>query len=263
MTPKEQLKALLRIQELALEIRDTQSILENAPGKIEEIEQRFRERNAEYVAVRDRYDALETDRRQRSGELEILGESHKKLMEDLMAVKNQREYAAILKEIDTVKGQIAENEDAVLTDMEEIEKLKEELATHEEHINSEREQVAKERVEVQAAEKAARENIHKLTAKRAECERGLPDDVRNAVGRLEQSRRGVFLARIENGTCLSCFVRVRPQVFQEVKQAAALHNCGQCKRFLYYEAALRPKPAAPTSDVADSGSVNAVNGGAV
>ena len=51
-----------------------------------------------------------------------------------MQVKNQREYAAMLKEIDSVKAQISDHEEAILTDMEEIEKLKVELATHEEHI---------------------------------------------------------------------------------------------------------------------------------
>lgn len=261
MTPKEQLTTLLRIQELALDIRTTQEILESAPGKIEEIEQRFRERNAEYVAVRDRFDALEADRRERSGELDTLGESQKKLMEDLMAVKNQREYAAILKEIDTVKGQIAENEDAILTDMEEIEKLKGELANHEEHIGQEREAVARERSDVEAEESAARASIDTLLQQRAECEEKLPGEIARAVSRLEPSRQGIFLSKAENGTCLSCFVRVRPQLFQEVKQATKVHTCGSCKRFLYYEAALLPAPKAAPEPT--DGNVEAVNGGAV
>lgn len=271
MTPKEQLTTLLRIQELAIEISKTNKILESAPGKVEEIEERFRERNAEYVAVRDRYDALDTDHRTRSGELASLEETKKKLMEDLMAVKNQREYAAILKEIDTVKGQIAENEDAILRDLEEMEKLKGELETHGEHIAQEREAVAKERAEVEAEEAVAKASIDTLLSQRSECEDKLPGDVARAVGRLENSRQGIFLAKAENGTCLSCFVRVRPQMFQEVKQAAKLHTCGSCKRFLYYEATLRPAPpAAPEAvtpetsppEAGEGGNIEAVNGGA-
>ena len=63
---------------------------------------------------------------------------------------------------------------------------------------------------------------------------------RHAIRRLEASRQGVFLAKSDNGTCMSCFVRVRPQVFQEVKTASAVHTCDSCRRFLYYEPALKP-----------------------
>ena len=107
MTAKEQLQGLLRIQALAIEIRNAQKIVESAPGRVEEIEGHFRERNAEYVAVKDRFDALETDQKSRSNELTGLEEGKQKYQDDLMKVGNQREYAAMLKEIDAVKAQIA------------------------------------------------------------------------------------------------------------------------------------------------------------
>ena len=111
MRARDQLLNLFRIQQLANEIRKAQRVLHEAPRQIEEIEQRFRERNAEYVAVRDRYDELEQDQSSRSSELSTLEESRKKFMDDLMQVKNQREYAAMLKEIDAVKAQIADHEE--------------------------------------------------------------------------------------------------------------------------------------------------------
>ena len=111
---KQQLLSLLRIQELANEIRVARRILDEAPQKIEEIEQRFRDRNAEYVAIKDRYEELDLDQRSRSGELVTLEDSKKKFMDDLMQVKNQREYAAMLKEIDMVKAEISGHEEAIL-----------------------------------------------------------------------------------------------------------------------------------------------------
>ena len=51
------------------------------------------------------------------------------------------------------------------------------------------------------------------------------------------------------------------QVFQEIKQAAAVHTCGSCRRFLYHEPALRPK-AEPEQQDAPAG-VEAINDGAV
>jgi predicted nucleic acid-binding Zn-ribbon protein len=256
---KDQLSCLLRIQELVIEIRGATKIIDCAPGRIDDAESRFRDRNAEYVAVKDRFDALEADQRHRTGELALLEEKRKKFMDDLMQVKNQREYAAMLKEIDSVKAMISEHEDAVLTDMEEIEKLKVELVTHEEHIKAEREIVEKERVDVEDEADAARQNLERLHSERKQLEAELPIGVLQALRRLEAKRQGIFLSRVENATCQSCYVRVRLQVFQEIKIAAAVHNCSNCRRFLYFEPALRQE-----QEKAGSGdSVGAVNGGAV
>ena len=69
MEPREQLIRLLRIQELAVKTRKAEATVSAAPGRIEVIEEHFRERNAEYVALQDRNDELIADQRQRSGEL--------------------------------------------------------------------------------------------------------------------------------------------------------------------------------------------------
>ncbi len=244
MEVSDQLLRLVRLQEVSREIRAANDLVSAAPRRMEEIENRFRERNAEFVAVQQRYEALETDRCTRTEELETLEESRKKYMDDLMGVQNQREYAAMLKEIDSVKSRIAEHDEAILKDMEEIESVKEELATHADHIQTERELVERERVEVEAAGAEAREAIVRLEKERSGVESELPRDLVATVRRLEAGRRGQFLSKADDGICQSCFVRVRPQGFQEIKLALKIHFCSNCKRLLYHEPSLGRTAAA-------------------
>jgi predicted nucleic acid-binding Zn-ribbon protein len=262
---KSQLRKLFRIQELAQETLAAQLVVDQAPHKIEEIEAHFRERNAEYVAIKEQFEALQQDQSIRSGELTDLEAQQEKYKDGLMEVKNQREYAAMLKEIDVVKAEIAGHEDAILKNMEALEKTKGELATHEEHIQKERVDVEKQRTGVQTAAARAAKQVAALTKERNAIETKLPDGLNRSVARLEASRQGVFLAKSENGTCLSCFVRIRPQVFQEIKASAKLHNCENCRRFLYYEPSVNPQESsaadAPSADAPSN--VEAVNGGAV
>jgi len=266
---KGKLVRLLRIQELAVEIAGSQQVVDSAPARLEEIETRFRERNAEYVAVRDRHDELDRDQRHRSGELAGLEQRREKYMADLMGVQNQREYAAMLKEIDSVKAEIAGHEEAILKDMEAIEQLKGELANHEEHIQQEREMVRRQREEIEAEAERARATAARLVAERERIESELPQRLVTTIRGLETNRQGIFLSKAENGTCLSCFVRVRPQAFQEIKQATVLHTCGNCRRYLYHEPSLKPAEAETKSGESAAGprssssNVEAVNGGAV
>ena len=259
MEVRDQLLRLVRIQELLLEKRAAEQVVQDAPGRLEEIEGRVRERNAEYVAVRERYDALEADQRHRTGELETLEENRKKYMADLMQVQNQREYAAMLKEIDSVKSQISENEEAILKDMEEIETVKTDLESQESHIQAERKLVEEESAVVKSEAEAAEATIVRVDEERRQIESELPESLVAVVGRLEASRQGIFLSRALDGICQSCFVRVRPQVFQEIRQAQKVHACSNCRRLLYHEPTLEPKPGPQDS----ANEIEAVNGGAV
>jgi predicted nucleic acid-binding Zn-ribbon protein len=260
---KQQTVSLVKIQHLATERREAKAYVESAPARIEEIENRFRERNAEYVAVKDRYDELDTDQRTRNGELTTLEESRKKYMDDLMQVQNQREYSAMLKEIDIVKARISEHEDAILKDMEELETLKVDLEKHAEHIQEERKLVEKELAEVRARVEESEERIRVCTAERERLESGLPETLVLNIQRVEEMRRGIFLARAEDGTCQSCYVRVRPQVYQEIRQATAIHSCGNCRRFLYYPPTVEADLAGESGSEEQAPGVEVVNGGAV
>ena len=266
MTVRDQLLRLVRLQEVVLQARAARERIDGAPAKIEEIESRFRERNAEYVAVKQRHDALDQDQRTRTSELAALEVQRQKYASDLMQVQNQREYAAMLKEIDTVKSQIVDHEEAILKDMTEIEQVKVELATHEDHIRAERQRVAEEHAEVDAAVTRARDRIVELEAERTRIESELPDALVGSVRRLEEGRGGQFLSRAVDGMCQTCFVRVRPQGFQEIKLALKLHFCSNCRRLLFHEPSLTAPPAAEGASPAEaprSDRVEAVDGGAV
>jgi predicted nucleic acid-binding Zn-ribbon protein len=259
-----QLIKLVKMQELALEIQAAHAIVEGAPAKIEEAEGRFRERNAEYVALKERFDAIDADRRERSLELATLEETKKHYQDSLMQVKNQREYAAVLKEIDAAKASIGDHEEAILASMDEVETLKTELEARAAHIESERSIVEQERAAVEAAVAEAQARIERDAAERAEIESTLPAPLVANVKRVEEGRKGIFLVRVERESCSACHVRLRPQVYQEIRQASKIHVCGSCRRYLYAEGAFTPSPVSTSATLNGPGpEAEAVNGGAV
>jgi hypothetical protein len=211
--------------------------------------------------VRERFEAIESDQRLRTGELGTLDEQRKKYMDSLMQVQNQREYAAILREIDTVKAHIGEHEESILSDMAEVETLKADLAEREPAIQEERKRVEAEVAEVEAEVARAQVTVARLEEERRAIEAELPRALVGSVSRLEIGRAGIFLSRVVEGVCQSCYVRVRPQVFQEIRQALLIHSCANCKRLLYHETSLmRARDAGLSSE---NPNVKVINGGAV
>mgnify|MGYP001820565626 CR=1 FL=1 len=191
--------------------------------------------------------------------IELLA-SRKKYSEDLMQVQNQREYSAILKEIDEVKAKIAEHEEVVLSNMEEIETLKEEIGSMGDHISVEREKVAVETGEVNGAVEKAEAELARCTAERERLEGELPPNLGGSIRRIESQRQGLFLVEAVDGTCQACYVRVRPQVYHELKAASKVHACGSCRRYLYHGPSVRPalEESPPAADLSTS-TVEAMN----
>jgi len=249
---------MLKIQELVLEMREHRALIDGAPGRVEEIEGRFRERNAEYVALKTHCEELEADQKVRTGELAELEESKKKFTKDLMQVQNQREYAAILKEIDSVKAKIAEHEEAILKEMEEVESLKPQLESFSAHIQTERIKVEEECAKVEAEVEKGRRLLARCDDERLGISSELPPALIANLHRIQELRQGLFLVKVEDGLCQACYVRVRPQAFQEIKMAARIHTCSQCRRFLYFEPALKPQ-----SEERRASGVEALDGGAI
>lgn len=260
---REQLQRLMKLQDLALRMRAGMEIVERAPARLEQSESHFRERNAEYVVLRERFEAIEADQRRRADELATLEEQHRKYQEDLRRVTNDREYSAVLREIDSVRAHISDHETAILTNGEEAETLKIELDSRAAHIQEERKQVEAEQAKVASETAAAEASIRSLNEERRRIEAELSRNLIGMVQRLEAARNGLFLSRADEGVCQSCHVRIRPQVFQEIRQALAIHTCSNCRRILYHEPSLKAERQASATATVEPPSVEVLNGGSV
>ncbi len=57
-------------------------------------------------------------------------------------------------------------------------------------------------------------------------------------------RQGIVVAEAKDGICTICHVRLRPQVFNEVRRNEAIIHCDSCQRILYFVAAPASQPQA-------------------
>jgi predicted nucleic acid-binding Zn-ribbon protein len=58
-------------------------------------------------------------------------------------------------------------------------------------------------------------------------------------------RRGTALAEARQERCTGCQVRIRPQVFNEIRRGDAIIQCDSCQRILYFVHDPTPQSPAP------------------
>src|SRR4029453_13983777 len=62
-----------------------------------------------------------------------------------------------------------------------------------------------------------------------------------------RGRKGVAVAVARDERCSECHVRLRPQVYQQIRQNNSIIQCDSCQRVLYFISPKAEAAAAPTA----------------
>ena len=229
-----QLGKLLELQELDLEIQRVADRLGSIPAEREQIETRFKEYAAEFLELKDRYERTLTSRKQIETELADTQQIHEKYKQDLMRVRNEKEYTTALREIDATKKLIGSLETEVLKSLEEAEKLEASLNVYTPDVERKRLEVDRDIQALQKEHDQAASSLAAMSNRRLETARSIPGNLLAVYERVAKIRRGQAMAEVRDGTCTACRMRVRPKVFSDVRRGDQLITCDSCSRILFY-----------------------------
>jgi predicted nucleic acid-binding Zn-ribbon protein len=238
---EEQLNLLIRLQDIDGAIRARQEEKRRLPEMLADLERKSEANKAEFDRFREALDAAQKGKRDRDRDLEEGGQKVEKLKSRTPDIKTNKEYTALLKEIETVEQENKAIEDDILKLMEKIEAAAGEIKNAESRSAEDSASIAAERKQLE-------ENMAKLEAELATIERERDElAARIAVPLLAkyQKRYGSLAGRVvveaRNESCSGCFMSIPPQLFVNVKKNTEIITCPHCSRILYYKEALTPK----------------------
>ncbi len=231
-----QLQRLQELQVLDSRIAGLERKLEAIPVRIQAINDTLRQARAAVEAVRTKLDGTRKEIRAKEKDLDYQASQRKKLEAKLYEVKTNKEYSAVLAEIETLKAEKGRMEEEILALMELQERLGRELAEAEARLRP-------QEAETRAQEAAATEELRALEvdvegarSEREGVARDVPRDLLAQYTRLLRQRGGLAVALVgSNGICSGCRVTLTPQRFQEVRHSTQILVCESCGRFLYYQ----------------------------
>jgi predicted nucleic acid-binding Zn-ribbon protein len=177
---------------------------------------------------------LSNHRRTLEGQVDLNRTKLSRLRDQLMSVKTNKEYTAMLHEIQIAEEQIRGEEDKILDFMEEMEAIEKSLKGAELEMQ-------RRTAELQESIRKSTESIPLLEAELAKLreEKGLMesrvgDELLARYRRLADARKGIALAEAKDELCSACHVRIRPQMYAELMRTEQIHACDSCSRILFY-----------------------------
>ncbi len=192
-------------------------------------------------AMVDVLDASLTDLRDQRGDLNqalaVEQENIKKAEGRLPAIKTQKEYVAVLKEIDTAKKLTKDLQDRVLATNEELNALGKDREEKVTELNALSEKVGARRQEMAAALAEVDAILGTGDERRNQLLSGLPLPLRKRYQMLLERRHGLAVVAARNGTCLGCNMNLPPQLFNSLFTTQEVMSCPHCNRLLHLDVA--------------------------
>jgi hypothetical protein len=243
-----ELNQLIELQELDLEIQRINDRVSKIPAERDQIESSFKQYAAEFLDLKSKYEQTLEDRRQLEAELATTQQQHEKYKQDLMRVRNPKEYETALREIDTTKKHASALETEILKRMEELEKLEAEVTEKTPDVERKRAEVDQSLASLDSEQEEAARHLVVYNERRSQLAQQLPRQLFSTYDRMARGRRGQALAEIRSdGICSACRIKVRAKVFSDVRKGDQMITCESCGRILFYRGESSQSPEAAMS----------------
>jgi len=229
------LELLLKLQVIDYDLGELERSKEYLPDMMENLNREIREAQERLSEAKER---IESSRiKQKTLELDIKTKESElvKYQQQMMSIKTNKEYDALVAEIDSIKATISANETELLQTIDVAVSAEKELAGLEEKDAQVRENNSKQLAILQ-------EKIDsigaKTTAKQGDRQQIVGSVSRMTLSVYERVRRGKggqVVVMIRKRACGSCYKALTPMRIQEIRREERIMTCDNCGCLLYWD----------------------------
>ncbi len=199
---------------LSLEVQDAETKLEETSTALEE--------------ARVSQGNLELEIKTKEAELQ-------KYQQQMMTIKTNKEYDALVAQIDSVKATISASEAELLATMEVSERLTAELPEAKDKCEQTKEnnarqlQILQEKIDSIGDTAAAKEQERTVILKQ------VPRPTMSIYERVRRGKGGAVVVSVRRRSCSSCNKSLTPKKVQEIRRGDRINTCENCGRMLYWD----------------------------
>lgn len=236
----EDLKRLIELQDVDLRLREVTHQINQFPAQLAALDKQLHDARAALQGHRDRLTDSLKKRKQFELELQSVEEKIRKYKDQLYEVKSNEAYRALQHEIEAAEQEKRAWEDKELDAMIAAEQLEKDVKADEQRVRQVEAEVTHARQQAEAAQRTREAEAAALRARQAALRGGTEADLLDQYDRIARMHAGIALAEAREEICQVCLVRIRPQIFTELKRNDQVILCDSCHRILYYLPPLGP-----------------------
>ncbi len=230
---REQIKLLAQLQEVDKKIQKLEKDIATVPGEIIALRESISRGEKALEDILKKLEEAEKERRHKERGLSTKEESLNKYQSQLYEVKTNKEYSALMVEIDSLKQENSEWENEILALMEQGDELRGLAEQKKEGLSREKEKLAQEEEKKVKRVFVLGQELRKRQEEREGQVGKIEEALLARYEKIKEGRGGLALVPVKADACQGCFTRLPPQVINEIMQARRVIICERCSRILY------------------------------
>lgn len=240
-----ELEHLIRLQEIETRAADAALQVASAPARIAALDATLAAAQGDVAVKKQAIADNQSARRAVEKDLAVIQQRLSKYKDQLMEVKNNREYHAIQSEISNATAEVGRFEEQILERMVQADEQALALRAAEATLKSEEARVTAARGVIEAEAHTMQALLTELKRERDQVVAQISPKTVDLFYRISKGRNGVAVVPARDERCSECHVRLRPQVYYLVRRNEEIVQCDSCQRVLYFASISQPAPATP------------------
>ena len=235
---KSLINALRALQEVDRQRIDAEKERRSITERVDQLAAMLADLEREQTDKRDKLREAERWYKEREKELKEDNEKIKRAQTRLNALSKAKEYAAVQREIESLRRGNSQKEEEILKLLAVMEEFKRAVEEEDTKLNAMRAELDSEQATTGARVKELDGRIDGLSSEHASYERGIPPEVLSRYRRIQKAWQGMAVVMVDaRGSCGGCHRSVPPQLYNTLLRQDSLQACPYCNRFVYVETA--------------------------
>lgn len=231
----EELKQLFCLQKIDDTLFDIEKLKKEIPEKFAHIDAEIRKREKDFLNIEKELNDTIKKRRRLEGNLDTENEKLKRYQKQLFEVKTNKEYTAMLSEIENTKAKISELEEEILILFDKTDHLVKEVEVLRKKLEDEKQKLLKEKEFLSEKMKSLAQDLLIKKDERTRLIVGMKPELFNNYERIRKGRNGSAVVQIKKGFCSGCFTSLPAQFIHELKKRDKIYTCEHCGRILVWD----------------------------
>jgi predicted nucleic acid-binding Zn-ribbon protein len=229
------LERLIQLQHLETIIADARAAIALHPQKLSALDAKLSEAKAAVDSAKEQLKANGDRRRELEKDVAVYQGRLTKFKDQLSQVKTNREYTAMQHEIATAQTDLGAVEEKVLERMLEADDINAASKRAEAALAARSKEIEAEKKTLNEALVSTEASLKESTDARAALVKALEPRLLALFEQVARARKGIAIcSATRDGLCSVCHVRLRPHVFQQIRQNDSIIQCDSCQRVLYW-----------------------------
>ena len=203
--------------------------LETLDDNLNEFKQDIKDQESALDALKKKYREFES-----SSQMNL--DREKKTKEKLRAVKTNREYQSLLKEIEDVRAKNSNIEDEMIECLDQMEEVENAITKKKAEYAQLKNQIDEKKDDIKQKAEESKKKLAKLNAEMDGVSKRIdPTLLGKYLTIKDEFKRKPAVVPVQNAICRGCNVNLPPQLYNELHRGDKLRYCPNCQRIIYWK----------------------------